>query len=877
VGAAAKRGDPRSLAVRLWGKSQGLLSPYPLAGHLIDTSAVAAVLARDVVPSGLWDVFSRVAAAPPSAVASSFTALAGLHDLGKATCGFQNLVLPACPVELQGAKDGPFAGRHAEASFLLAWDRFETLGWRTQACQILGGHHGVIPSSPSPMVRRFGGAALVDGARPIAELEGARSELAAMVREVTGADLADMAAPAPVASIALAVVVLADWLASQEWFLRAQQERNPAHDQFDPSAWHARALDLATNAVRQAGLARVPLRAVPEQALFPFPLSALQASVVDSFRPAGAGIVVMTAPTGEGKTEAALLAARAFGLATGRSGFFFAMPTTATADALVGRLARFISVANGPEARLALVHSLASMYPAEHASPTSSDAETARLASRWLLGGRRGLLGPFGVGTIDQVLLGGLRVKHSPLRLFGAATKTLIVDEAHTFDPYMRGLLVRVLEWLGRLGVPVVVASATLPSGRAAELVEAYRRGTGDGSAGGPVPAVPYPGWVAWDATTGEFTSAAVPARRAWTLALRTEAVEAAELGDRIVSAALDACSDGGCVLVVRSTVREAQRTAAALRQRDPSLAVGLLHARLKVRERRSRAESLEAMFGPAAQRPDRYVLVATQVVEQSLDVDFDVLICDPAPVGQLVQRAGRVHRHVRPSRPRRHQEPVAVVMHPARDGALVFRSPIYPEADLRAAAALVGDERTVAVPNGVAELVEAADRFSEPGDAAWERAATARAVSVDVDTAAAATVRIPSPDRVADLADLTSLADPDGLVAGTRLGVTSVRILPVWPTTGGFSAFGEHGEPLPEHAPVGEQARSLFDETILVPDYGRSWLRDLPEAPGEWKHTPLGEIRLLVMPAGSNSIAMAGWRITADPYLGLVDERDGR
>ena len=258
---------------------------------------------------------------------------------------------------------------------------------------------------------------------------------------------------------------------------------------------------------------------------------------------------------------------------------------------------------------------------------------------------RKAILAPWGVGTIDQVLLGAMRVKHSPLRLFGAATGTVVIDEAHALDPYMRELLVRAVEWLAAYGASVVVLSATLPPKRVSELIRAYQRGAGHGqfhrTGDNEERTVGYPGWLAWSADDG-YTNQTVEPRREWALTITRSDVPSADLTARAAAAAVSASANGGCILLVRSTVRAAQDTYNAIRSADSGLIPGdhleILHSRMPMSVRRDRTESLMRMLGPRGRdsepRPERFILVATQIVEQSLDVDFDASHHRPGPGG---------------------------------------------------------------------------------------------------------------------------------------------------------------------------------------------------------------------------------------------------
>ncbi len=209
----------------------------------------------------------------------------------------------------------------------------------------------------------------------------------------------------------------------------------------------------------------------------------------------GPGIVIIEAPMGEGKTEAALCLADHWGEGTGLRGFYFALPTQATSNQMFGRVRDFLETSyRGDQVQLQLLHGHASLSAEFEVMRRNGDrafspkyqgveAGSDRLgvtAAEWFTYRKRGLLAAFGVGTIDQALLAGLRTRHVFVRLFGLSGKTVIIDEVHAYDTYMTTLLERLLGWLAALGSPVVLLSATLPRSRRAALISAYQKGLGE-------------------------------------------------------------------------------------------------------------------------------------------------------------------------------------------------------------------------------------------------------------------------------------------------------------------------------------------------------------------------------------------------------------
>ena len=466
----------------------------------------------------------------------------------------------------------------------------------------------------------------------------------------------------------------------------------------------------------------------------------------------GAEIAVVEAPMGLGKTEIALfLAAQALRHGTA-SGVYLALPTQATSNALYGRIRRFGErLVGGDDLALVLAHGAKnyfrdyralrddtrrSFYDRQRRAERGDPAPPSEVvAPSWVQPSKRALLAPLGLGTIDQALLGAMGVKHGFVRLFGLARKVVILDEVHAYDVYMGALLEHLLAWLGALGAKVILLSATLPAGLRAKLLTAY-------GAAEPPDSDAYPQLLHG---VGKTPITVLPdptpetARQTRVIVGPVEAGGDAEARTAAgVAWVRSKVAQGGCIAWIRNTVREAQEAAEALR--DAGVEVDLLHARFTRYDRNLKEEKLLERFGkPAPDNPERpagRVVVATQVIEQSVDVDFDAMLSDLAPVDLLLQRAGRLHRHDREGRRHGHDTPVLGVLMPDAEARhrLDFGNSVYVyDADtLARSAALVLENHEWVLPAACRTLVAA---LYDRDETFW----TAACLNVDADALAKA------------------------------------------------------------------------------------------------------------------------------------------
>ncbi|MBQ7129744.1 MAG: CRISPR-associated helicase Cas3' [Oscillospiraceae bacterium] len=409
-------------------------------------------------------------------------------------------------------------------------------------------------------------------------------------------------------------------------------------------------------------------------------------------------LILMEAPMGEGKTEAGMYCAVQMLRQWKKDGFYVALPTAATSNQMVSRMEAWFQTL-GIRKKVRLLHGMAWMVD-DCTSEDTANSEDHDEISRWLAPLRQGLLGQFSVGTIDQAMLAVTKAKYGVLRLLGLSNKVLVIDEIHSYDVYMGEFIQRLLEWCKAMEIPVVMLSATLPPKLKAKLLAPYTKQPL--SRGYPLITA-----VCEDGTVEEL-----PIEK--TVKNMTVSVELLPIlndPEQIARKAAELTADGGCVCVLMNTVRQAQKVYSALESCfDGDLM--LFHAQFPAERRKEIEETCIRKFGKdKSNRPTRAILVATQVVEQSLDVDFDAMLTAVAPIDLVLQRMGRIFRHEDTIRPAHLQSPSQFILIPDGNDFGVDGY-VYPEVLLQQTIQVLKERDTVRIPEDLAPLV--ADGYDE-------------------------------------------------------------------------------------------------------------------------------------------------------------------
>lgn len=445
-------------------------------------------------------------------------------------------------------------------------------------------------------------------------------------------------------------VILADWMASSVPFESLKEE--------DDLHYCALSRALADQTVKEYGVSSdqpfPPIDAY--QRLWPLlshdRLRPLQRAMMSDAWP-DADLTILEAPMGEGKTEAgAFYAARLCGL-QGRHGIYFALPTAATSNQMYQRMEAMLAQIHREGPRL--MHGMAWLSQLNTAFYMKDEEECPERAD-WLQSMRRAMLAENGVGTVDQAMMAVLHIRYSCLRMLGLLGKVLLIDEVHAYDAYMYSILEKLLAWCRVLRIPVVMLSATLTEEKRMALMKAA-------GAKACNAAQAYP--LITQVRNGEVRQAAVSG----TAQCGSYVFEPVSLWNdpqRLADRALSKVDAGGCLCVMMNTVDDAQRVYRAIAERQSGAQVLLFHARMMAVHRNAVEKQCMDWFGKDAQkRPSKAILVCTQVVEQSMDLDFDGMITCIAPMDLLLQRAGRVHRHAREERPENMAQPLIEVLVP--------------------------------------------------------------------------------------------------------------------------------------------------------------------------------------------------------------------
>jgi len=385
--------------------------------------------------------------------------------------------------------------------------------------------------------------------------------------------------------------------------------------------------------------------------------------------PLKAGLILAEAPTGSGKTETALAYAWRLVAAGLADSIVFALPTQATANAMLGRLQCIAPLLFDESPNLLLAHGTArfnsSFTTMKHIANDGYEEDGLVQCSQWLAESRkRVFLGQIGVCTIDQVLISVLPVRHRFVRGFGVGRSVLIVDEVHAYDAYMYGLLEEVLRQQKASGGSAILLSATLPERQRQQLCHAWGVTLEQQGEETSYPLITWTGGD--DLQPYELDSNQLPNE----IAVKVEPIRIDGMmpDETLLSRIVMAADAGAQVAIVCNLVDVAQRLASTLRCMT-SLPVDLFHARYCYIHRQEKELAAIRHFGPTGDRLVGRILVATQVVEQSLDVDFDWLITQLCPVDLLFQRMGRLHRHDRnDKRPPGFEKPLCTVLMPDGD-----------------------------------------------------------------------------------------------------------------------------------------------------------------------------------------------------------------
>ena len=913
-----------------WGKlASANESPsyHPLLCHMVDVAMVTREMwQHSLSPSQRGGLSMGLGLGHDQDAAGLWCALlGGLHDLGKASPAFQLQVESFRARVEQRLRDngltvpsrqtprytphGVITAATLPGIFTAAFGMDRRIA--TRIGTVIGGHHGVFPTSSETQ-----GASTT--ARGNQSWDRHRYVLVDQLAHVLGVPHERERLPGrvdnAVAMTLAGFVSVSDWVGSNTEFFPYTAPKSTG-------AYARCAEKRARKALDALGFL---MRPGPRQArgfagVFPgiSKPNDLQHSVeslaVDLKEP---GLVIIEAPMGEGKTEAAIYLADNWAATAGQEGHYFALPTQATSNQMFGRVRDFLHDRYSDSlVQLQLLHGHASLSSefealrknhdrifAPRYSGVQRDSDHLEVvASEWFTYRKRGLLSPFGVGTIDQALLAILQAKHMFVRLFGLSCKTVIIDEVHAYDAYMTALLDRLLEWLAALGSSVVLLSATLPRDRRNALLDAYLRGLGAQSKETPSHAA-YPriSWVSGSQGAGSRTVSVSPRGTKRVSVEWTDGTLPAQggapfpLGERLKEALVQ----GGCAAVICNTVRRAQEVYRALKPYFPGTtengdpALDLLHAQYTFQARDEREKRSLARFGkPGAStsRPRRAVLVATQVIEQSLDLDFDVMVSDIAPADLLLQRSGRLHRHER-LRPHALERPQLLVCQPEMEGDVPRFDPgttaVYDSHILLRSWLTLGDRAAVRVPDDVESVISDVydDRhphgLSEPLREAWFETQKELQKAIEEDNEEARVRWIKPPSYTGQLWRLTE--DPreedapdfhQAHRALTRLTPPSVSVVLIFGTKDRAWLDAAHRESVDVvNEPSIDTMKRLLLRSASISDRRVVFqlLEQLP--PVSWRRTALlRNHRAIFLDGDGCSEGIGGYRIRLDPETGLT------
>jgi CRISPR-associated endonuclease/helicase Cas3 len=892
--------SPTERVLRCWGKTGNSTDQYhPAVFHMLDVGNVARELLGEHASPRWRRVLAHALNADADALASWLPWFVAMHDIGKISAAFQGLNEDQKKrMQAEGFSFGRWhwnqdlhhtaISQVFVADELLQVDGVALPGVLKRVCREMAqAHHGQFASPEVLRQARSRLKADEPGEWSALRLAAAQMLQPLLLRQIPF----ELRMPPNISTAIMALTgftILCDWLGSDGFAF-------PPRPYIDLKSYAEESEKRARDQVKTAGFSQpsTSLAGVHFSALFQDlkqarPLQRSIDEIPDEIL-AEPCLAIIEAPTGEGKTEAALALAHRIAQANGADDLYYALPTMATSNQMFRRVEEHLHRRLRIDAKAKLVHGQAYLVEDDlHIDPLRN-ADNDRAPYDWFAPKKRALLAPFGVGTIDQAELAALNVRHTALRMIGLAGKVLIVDEVHAYDTYMTTVIERLLNWLAAMDTSVILLSATLPQSRRLNLARAY------GVEIGPSEDAPtaYPSlWVMSRAGAHHASPPAEQGQRQLelnTLSLGSDCqAQARWLMEKVI--------EGGSACWIVNTVERAQGIFRALNEMAPAdMDLMLLHSRFPLDERQRLEEKLAQRYGPRGQRPARGIVVGTQVLEQSLDLDFDLMVSDLAPVDLILQRAGRLHRHTR-ERPTAHSTP-RLWISPELDGTgrLALNradKAVYDEFLLWQTWSVLNGRKHINLPADYRVLVESVYDAPEPAPDSPLREVWQHLLDKEIDATGKAEARLlpaPNPDDpfCGAASRLIFEENEDGaswVIAQTRLGEESVTVIPLeregesaW-----FLSDGNRVEVEIGHAAARDIQLQLMQHSLRVSNrlVVQAFKEQMPSIPLMFTESPLLKNAVPLWLTDGCARLCAGKRslvLRLDPILGLVVEKENQ
>jgi CRISPR-associated endonuclease/helicase Cas3 len=680
-----------------WGKAQPI-EKYPLtagtafhllAYHCLDVAAVGQVLLTQKL--SFSHSLSKLIGINNKVFMQWFTFLLALHDLGKFTESFQNLK----PDLLQTLQQRTSSQAYLERHDTLGWVCWEQCGkallqakglvskpnpkFRRSSAELtmediwmaaMVGHHG---QPPKPRLTHAYHYYLNEAHDFPAITEFVEALIPVLLPDQTVFPTCDKSRLKQASWWLSGLAVLSDWLGSNTTFFPYQSQPMPLADYWQQALKQAEKAIQATELFSGQAQPHLMLsdllgktHASTTQTVTQ--ATPLQALTQDWPMEQSPHLFILEDVTGAGKTEAALLLAHRLMQVEQANSLYFALPTMATANSMYRRMKdiyrRLFSTESNPS--LVLAHGASDMVKdfRESVLPKTPTTETAygddtapagAHCNAWVADNRKkALLADVGIGTIDQALLAILPSRHQALRLLGLLNKVLIVDEIHAADAYQHELLQALLKAHACAGGSAILLSATLPEGQRQALVNAFAEGCQWSEPNlQKTDATSYP--LLTCLNQSGLQEIVVGTRESVKREVAVTFIHEFSAVEQVLAHSVE---QSQCVCWIRNTVKDAVEAFQQLQALHPDWQIDLFHARFALGDRLDIEKRVVGNFDKASSILTRkgQILIATQVVEQSLDLDFDFLVTDLAPIDLLIQRAGRLRRHQRDSQGNRIQ-----------------------------------------------------------------------------------------------------------------------------------------------------------------------------------------------------------------------------